>query len=206
MTSSNGIIKVLSAARFSPYLAANGGDEAAALRAYTWNIQVSAAFYPLLGLAEIGLRNAMHDQLHARFHRPDWWSVASLTGNGQLLVKRAREKAASADADDVVAQLSLGFWVSLTSRSNDRALWVPALHKAFPHYSGRRDQLHLSLVNLLRLRNRVMHHEPIHRRDLKADHDVLYRVCGYISADLVTEVAAVDTVPQVLERRDRQGA
>ncbi|MFD4672059.1 hypothetical protein ACFWNN_20170 [Lentzea sp. NPDC058450] len=201
MTSSTGIIKTLSAVRFAPYLTASGGDKAAALHSYRWNVQVSAAFYPLLGFMEIGLRNALHDQLHARFHRPDWWSAAPLADNGQRLVKHAQQKASGVNADDVVAQLSLGFWVSLASKGYDRALWVPALHKAFPHYRGRRDHLHRELMSLLVLRNRVMHHEPIHRRDLRADHAMLYRVCGYLSTDLVTEVALVDQVPHLLDHR-----
>ncbi len=54
------------------------------------------------------------------------------------MVKQAQEKVSvprsSQDADDLVTELSFGFWVSLISRTYDRPLWVPALHRAFPHH------------------------------------------------------------------------
>ena len=49
--------------RLSTYLTAAGGDRKRALQLYTWNTEMSAAFYgPLQGL-EIALRNAIHQQL-----------------------------------------------------------------------------------------------------------------------------------------------
>ncbi len=54
------------------YLAASGGDQVQALRLYTWNTAVSAAFYgPLQGL-EIALRNAIHTQLSHKYG-PFWF-------------------------------------------------------------------------------------------------------------------------------------
>jgi hypothetical protein len=56
------------------------------------------------------------------------------------------------------------------------------------------------------LRNRIAHHEPIHRRNLVADHEdaiaALAAICGH------TRSWAVDlsTVPDVLVRRPRLSA
>src|ERR1700721_1161807 len=100
-------------------------------------------------------------------------------------------------ADDVVAGLSFGFWVSLLSRTYDRYLWVPALHKAFPHYSGSRRELFDNFDAMRRLRNRVMHHEPIHHRHLEADHAKIYRLVGYITPDAVVWLQRFDRVPAV---------
>jgi len=197
--------KSLSEARFASYLAECGGDTAAAWRLYMWNIGISAAFYPLLHFVEITLRNSLHHELGIQFGRPDWWSVAPLNEHGERLVKQAQEKVPSPGspqyADDLVTELTFGFWVSLVSRTYDRVLWVPALHRAFPHYRGRRDALHAELKEVLWLRNRVMHYEPIHRRDLKADHAMIYRLFDHMSSGLTVAVRQIDQVPDVLRLR-----
>jgi hypothetical protein len=197
--------KALSEARFAPYLAECGGDTAAAWRLYMWNIGISTAFYPLLHFVEIALRNSLHREMSARFGRADWWSVAPLNEHGQRLVKQAQEKVSVSrspqNADNLVTELTFGFWVSLTSRTYDRALWVPALYRAFPHYRGRRDALHAELKQVLWLRNRVMHYESIHRRDLKADHATIYRLLDYMSSGLAAAVRPIDHVPHVLRFR-----
>ena len=154
--------RTLSEPRFAAYLRAAVGDAEVALRLYWWNIEVSAAFYGLLHCLELSLRNALHHQLGNRF--------------GPSIRRGVR-----VDVDDIVAGLPFGFWVSLLSRgaAYDRQLWVPALHRAFPGYSGRREKLHDNLLAMVLFRNRIMHHEPIHHRDLAADHAKIYRLLGY---------------------------
>jgi hypothetical protein len=197
--------ETLSDARFASYLVECGGDVAAAWRLYMWNIDISVAFYRLLHFVEISLRNALHRELCARYGRADWWSVAPLNEHGQRLVKQAQEKVSAPrsvqNSDDLVTKLTFGFWVSLVSQTYDRGLWVPALHRAFPNYHGRRDALHAELKELLSLRNQVMHHEPIHRRDLEADHGTIYRMLDYMSPGLAAAVRQVDQVPHVLRLR-----
>ena len=66
------LVASLSPERIATYMAAAGGDREKAMRLYTWNTAVSAAFYgPLQGL-EVALRNAMHRSLAARYG-PDWY-------------------------------------------------------------------------------------------------------------------------------------
>jgi hypothetical protein len=197
----------LSRARFAPYLAATGGNLAKAIQLYWWNVDVSSAFYPSLHCLEIAVRNSMHTQLGTTFGRVDWWNVASLRDNGLLLVNEATRKVRrrlgyrTGTADDMVTELSFGFWVSLVSRAYHRDLWVPCLCRALPGYRGRRDQLHESLLTVVLLRNRIMHHEPIHHRHLEADHETIYRLLGYVSPDLVTQLAPFDRVPKLLQER-----
>jgi hypothetical protein len=162
-----------------------------------------------VALHELALRNAMHDRLRIRFGRADWWAAASLNDYGRRAVATAAQKAIGRQqrrytADDIVAELPFGFWVSLISRgaSYDRLLWVPALHRAFPLYRGRREALHDNLLTMVLLRNRIMHHEPIHHRHLHADHAKIYRLIGYISPGMAKELALLDRVDDVLRRRD----
>jgi hypothetical protein len=199
--------RVLSEARFAPYLGECGGDAAAAWRLYILNVSISMAFYPLLHFAEIALRNALHRELVARFGRTDWWVVAPLDEHGQRLVKQAQEKVSvphsPQNTNDLMAKLAFGFWVSLVSQTYDRALWVPGLYRAFPNYRGRRDALHAELKEVLGLRNCVMHHEPVTRRDLEAKHHTIYSLFDHISADLAAAMRQIDQVPSMLSSVER---
>jgi hypothetical protein len=190
------------------YLAAAGGDGMVAMRLYWWNVAASAAFFGPMHCLEVTLRNALHDVLLREYGRPDWWASAPLNRNGLRLVDAARARSerdgrGPASADGIVAELSFGFWISLVSgaRGYDRGFWVPTTRKAFPHFSGRRADLHDNLLSLVRFRNRIMHHEPVFHRHLAADHAKIYRVLGYLSPELAKEVQAMDRFPVVLAER-----
>jgi hypothetical protein len=144
---------VISAQRLAPYEQAAGGDMSVGWRLYAWNIEVSAAFHGLLGCLEIALRNAMHVRLVAHFGRDDWWHAPTATlhwltrqkiTNAETQIARRRQ---TPDADRVVTELSLGFWVSLLGPGDqyELRLWRPALHLAFPGYHGPRRPLRLRL-------------------------------------------------------------
>jgi hypothetical protein len=198
---------VLSTPRFASYLAASDSDVGTAISLYWWNVEVSAALYIPLHCLELALRNAMHAQLCSWLGRADWWVQAPLDNNGRLAVSTAEERLLRRPgrrytADDVVAKLTFGFWVSLLSRGYDRELWVPALHRAFPYFTRRRQELHADLLDVLDLRNRIMHYEPVHRRDLWRDHAKLHRLLGYISPRMVKELQARDRVGEVLRSRN----
>lgn len=204
------IFGALSDPRFRKYLEAAGGDPQAGLALYHWNLEVAAAFYPLLHWVEIGWRNAIHRELGQHFGRPDWWVAAPLDANGRNKVKRAQEQLArrkriDCTPDDLVTEFSFGFWVSLLSRGDgyDRALWVPALHKAFPYFRGRRRELHVEVLLVLYFRNRVMHYEPVFNADLARYRETILRLLRYVSPVLLGLACAVDRVPDVLARRPR---
>jgi hypothetical protein len=118
---------IFSRPRLTPYLNAAQLDGTHAVDRYRWNLQVSEAFYPALSCLEIGLRNALHAQLQIRYGRSDWWKAAPLQTRHLAKVRDAEaearsRKGANMSVDDVVAELSLGFWVSLLSRVYDNAV------------------------------------------------------------------------------------
>ncbi|WP_405644055.1 hypothetical protein [Streptomyces uncialis] len=200
------MVKSFSALRLTRYLRAAQGDVAAAQRLYWWNIEASSALFGPLHCLELALRNALHHQLTQRYSREAWWEEAPLDPAGRRLVTKAHDKCARRGntpvvPGSVVAELTFGFWTALLSRGYDRHFWVPVLHRAFPHYRGRRDDLYDGLSSLVLLRNRIMHHEPIHHRDLAADHAKIYRMLGSIDARLAEEAQAMDRFPAVLARR-----
>lgn len=201
------ISSALSRARFEPYRTATGGDLARATRLYWWNVDVSASFYPLLHCLEVTTRNMMHTCLSTRFGQVEWWDTAPLRDNGVRMVADARSKVAqrrngsAGSPDDLITELGFGFWESLISRAYDRDLWVPCLHLAFPGYRGKRAPLHGYLRTMRLFRNRIMHHEPIHHRHLKADHQTIHRVLSYLCPDIITQLAPFDRVPKLLAER-----
>jgi hypothetical protein len=201
---------VASVKRLEPYLAVHAGDRSAAVRLYAWNIQVSAAFQAPIGCLEIAYRNALDQQLAALFRRDDWWLAPQilLHRTAQRMVDEATQeiqrRGESPTPGRTVAELSFGFWVSLLGSGTDyeTRLWRPALRHAFPGYRGRRAPLHRQLDDVRRLRNRIAHHEPIHRRDLAADHEGIYRLLAYIPPEYADWVRLHDRVPDVLVCRE----
>lgn len=196
------MVSTYSSPRLAPYRRWCDGDETMAVNLYHWNVMVSAAFFGPLHTFEMALRNAVHDQLSEHFDRADWWESVRLLGQGPRLIEQAkracRRRLSSATPDDMVAELTLGFWVSLIARPYNRSLWVPALHQAFPGYRGRRDTLQKELDSLRLFRNRIMHHEPIHHRHLEADHDKLYLLLSYVNPAAASGIKPFDRVPEVL--------
>ncbi|WP_246170261.1 hypothetical protein [Pseudonocardia hierapolitana] len=169
---------------------------------------MAAAFVVPLNRLELALRNALHRRLATRFSRPDWWRSAPLNENGRRKVAEAKRNLVRLQQrpevpDDVVAQLTLGFWVSLLSGRYHRTLWTPALHRVFP--GADRGALHQDYDNVLVLRNRIMHHEPIHHRHLEADHATVYRLLRQLSPEVVEELLPRDRVPRLLAGRSAIG-
>lgn len=62
----------LSPERIATYTRETGGDRQQAIKLYTWNTAISAAFYGPLQSLEVALRNAMHCQLSAKYGL-DWY-------------------------------------------------------------------------------------------------------------------------------------
>ena len=215
----HGLEASLSRDRLSTYLAASGGDQVQALRLYTWNTAVSAAFYgPLQGL-EITLRNAIHTQLSHRygsfwFDNPD----TGLDAGASTRINAARSdvdrSGAAPRPDKIVARLSFGFWVALTGRGERRTsgrkanyemtLWRPALRNAFPHRERLvRRQVHGPLIALRLLRNRIAHHEPLIKRDLSQDHELVLELAGWMSPAMRAWVEHHSRVPALLAEPEK---
>lgn len=197
--------QVLSGPRFAPYLV-TAGDVEAAIALYRWNVEVAAAFVVPLHWVETAARNGMHARLVRYFGVEHWWDVAPLDHDGRRKVADAtktlqRRRKDPTIADAVVAELNFGFWVSLLAGRYHRTLWVPALTRVFPRRS--RKEVHFDFSHVLTLRNRIMHHEPIHHRHLTADHATLCRLIAQLSPEALVEVRLHDQVHEVLARRQK---
>ncbi|MFC2706427.1 MAG: Abi family protein [Olsenella profusa] len=168
----------LSAKRLAPYLAACGDDIETALDLHEWNLRLGQVLLGDVAHFEVALRNA-----YARVLRNDvgdgWLfdatspvrrpivrnSKAKKPRDVNLINRRAIDDAIGrahdgTSPDQVIAGLTLGFWVHLTDRSRERDLWIPHLYKAWPAGVDR-SALNNALLAINKVRNRVAHSERL---------------------------------------------
>ena len=73
----------------------------------------------------------------------------------------------------------------------------PAIGRRPRHPSERRS----NVERVHFLRNRIAHHEPIHRRDLQKDFDAIIEVADWICGDTCDWIRPTSRVPAVLRLR-----
>lgn len=206
--------------RLQSYLTACGNNLADALDLYDWNSAVSGTFYEDIGRFEVVFRNALDSALRQLGVQRGWQSPWYLRrqlfpgrhGNRAMEdIAKARKRATRNKVPEthgkIIAELTFGFWRYLCSKAYLTSLWVPALAAAFPGHPRasdprfvRRDvEDHLQRIHFLR--NRVAHHEPIHRRTLTRDQGDLLEVTAWICTDSEAWISQASRVSAVLATR-----
>lgn len=181
------IVALLTSQRLQSYIDSTS-DQAAALALYQWNSEVARELFGILGHTEVILRNAIDGSLRqwARSIEIDDWMDAndilrSRERNDIAMAIRRRQSAERGFShDDVVSELSFGFWRYLLSAKYEATLWTPAIRFAFPEMVGSPKQLRKASVRLHVLRNRIAHHEPIFARYLDRDRQDCLRLLSWI--------------------------
>ena len=163
--------KAFSPARLNKYLKACGGNTAAALTLYRYNVKLCQKFYGILNIFEVVLRNAINEHFKAYFSDPDWIKNQLIPG-GMLeshpqrsVVEKTITDLVAAGRytnDRVVSSVTFGFWTYLFTK-------VPfqrggkSLLKIFPaKVSGLGQRaIYNELQAIKAFRNRIAHHEAI---------------------------------------------
>ena len=202
-------------ARLGPYLAETGNDYALAEELYVWNLRVSGAFHEVLGVFEVVLRNALCEQLrHWHGKRTGTWlddPTSTFDARRIEQIKAAcqalSQKGKPLTEGHIVAELSFGFWRFLLSKRYQNTLWAPHLRKAFPGMrTQRREVVYKHVEALLTLRNRIAHHEPIHRSPLADLHDAMLLVTSWIDPGMSNWLTDLSRVPSVLAAKPQSGS
>jgi len=189
ITQETSVTAALSTERLAPYLRAMNGDHVKALELYEWNLVVSSAFFEMLAVLEVVLRNALSERLALRHGSlPGHWyenTLETFSAQASRDIVEARRRVAlrhhRESSGRVVAELNFGFWKFLLAKRYEATLWTHCLRHAFPHLGPQsRAIVYGALDELHALRNRIAHHEPIHARDLSADVLTISRVLGWI--------------------------
>jgi hypothetical protein len=209
----------LTAERLGSYVAAADGDLVAAFALYEWNMRASAGVLTTTGIVEVIVRNAMDQQLRgwatARRRASTWLDLAPLDEQGRRDIAKARQRATRQGYEPevhgkVIAELNFGFWRYLAASRYLTSLWVPALHQAFPRgprdLRTRRKEVERRLQQLMFVRNRAAHHEPIHRRDLMRDHDWAVELLSWIDDDCAAWLEAQSPIPDLSDRQPQRPA
>ena len=101
----------------------------------------------------------------------------------------------------IIAELTLGFWVSLFNVEYERVLWKD-LRRVFPNMpkTERKRKKVAPFLNRFRtFRNRIFHHEPIswNLERLKQIHIEMLTVMGWINKDIPLWLAPFDRFKDV---------
>ncbi len=172
----------------------DGATSAATLARYLWNMALCEALYSPLQIAEIALRNALHQCLSVRFNSDAWYDVIpSLPEWQQRQLSEARQKLLTehkpVTPGRLVAELHFGFWTGFFNKSQAQTgLGHFLASKAFAYApNAERDWKKQAArwKQIRDLRNRVFHHERIiHWRDLNTQHASILQTIAWISPEL----------------------
>lgn len=219
----------LSAPRFQKYVEACDGDRSQALQLYEWNISLGQALLRDIAHLEVALRNAYDQVIAGLWQGSSHWlldpespAVTPIwrvkTGHNGLkrgtdvnyVNRRAVDKAiykcggTSATPGKVIAELSFGFWRSLTTASHEKSVWVPYLHHAYPAGTNRADMDRI-IGNINTVRNRIAHHEPLFNQKSNTTpekiHEGLLLLLSHVGSEVADHVASSSQVQRVLAQR-----
>ncbi len=186
------------------------GTDFAMITNYFFNVELSEALYPSLQAFEISLRNSVDTALGNNFSDPYWFDTPGLLPHWQQgEVSKARASLARSNKPQepgrIVAALNFGFWHSLFNSPFEQVLWRPnkaaLLVDVFPQLSRRdrnRQNVYQRINTVRKLRNRVMHFEPIwNRPGLPNDHRLILEAIRWISEDMFITLATYDRFESV---------
>lgn len=167
------LIEIITPVRLRAY--GNECDEIL-LDKYIYNLRLSEAFYPALSLVEITLRNRICNAIDKLICK-DW--LINEINEQKLLADKEYKKLLETESklsklgkkvtnDRLISEMTLGFWVHLCTKSYKPKFWDKKgfFEAVFPNYSPEKELRKIApiqndLLTILRLRNRISHHEMI---------------------------------------------
>lgn len=173
------VIENISIDRLSSYKFNDSDNSDLILRRYIYNIQVAESFYPLLAALEISLRNRLYMAIVNL--KGENWLLNEITSSNMLLVNerkvlldvynKIKRKYTNISETSIIAELTFGFWINLCKKVYKNTLWDKQgfFDKIFPdfdkHFNSptwdKTKVVFPILKEILRLRNRIFHHEII---------------------------------------------
>ncbi len=177
------IKKYISAPRLQTYEAVCLNDTKRALKAYQTNIRLSQAFYPLLTIVEVILRNAINEEITNHFSDSNWLitqqagfmvdpsltSIDRRTGQPKHnhFLKKSVEKSirkigAGYTQGKIISTLEFGFWTAFFDNYHYRILTGSPI-RIFSRLpvGTNRAMVFDKLTRIRDFRNRIYHNEPI---------------------------------------------
>jgi len=199
----------LSTPRMARYLHGNRGQESIAAQAYVHNMRIAEALVSVFHILEVALRNGIQKEMALSYGREDWYEEWRCCGDGALekLYEKIRDAKAvlsqrhvAASPDNIVAELSFGFWTALFNKATTKTLSKPLMKVFFhcPKALRRPELIRKRLNNGRTLRNRCFHHEPLLWQPLSALHRDISEIIAWIDPVLFGWMQAHDRFPPIL--------
>lgn len=178
MLNYNNIKKYISSTRLQRYETICGSDHKKSLKLYQTNLRLSQAFYPMLSLFEIVLRNAINDEMIRYYNDANWLrnrrntliyhgvnlkTHKSFSNNyWEKKISNILKSDRTASNGKIVSDLNFGFWTDLYETKyfplvNGRPMSI--FHQLPPNTN--RGNISRRLKNIKSFRNRIYHNEPI---------------------------------------------
>ncbi len=206
--------RTISPERWRTYKLSAGFHEDTAHRLYIWNAAIGQSFHFPLQTVEVALRNVIHESLKQIYGED--WSVDA--GCRQMLgvklkdiiIKSERRHRnrynTAANTPQIVASLSLGFWVSLLRQSYHGPIWNNQIHHAFPNLSHNETMVDVSNIGTViqDLRNRIFHQEPLIGHNLSLDYAAILKMLGWICPSTRDWMRSYSFVPNVIRERPKR--
>lgn len=208
--------------RLDRYRPSNRDDLETAVT-YLWNIALSEALLQGLAAVEVGLRNTVHRTMTTYMGTEYWFQgvlhaaeMNEIHEKWHLLYKRHQQEPPT--PGKIIAELTFGFWPPLFNKTYHELWWqngTALFRAAFPHIpTGLPPHQSIVLKDIYvraeacqKLRNRVMHHEPIFGGlsrlnmpvlPLADAHQYFIDLLSWIDPSLALSLKAVDRFPAVL--------
>jgi hypothetical protein len=205
--------RTISPERWKTYERASGFRADSAHRLYLWNASVGQSFHFPLQTVEVSLRNVIHLALVDIFG-PNWSAKPACRNmlhprQAENITKAERRHYsihnAAASTPQIVASLSLGFWVSLLRREYNNAIWNTHTAQAFPHLRPHETIVHVSRAGtkIQDLRNRIFHQEPLIGHNLSEEYGAILQMIGWICPNMREWTRTHTSVPRVIRERPR---
>lgn len=197
------IERSLSMDRVNGYLAESEGDKNRAVVLHEYNTEISEALFGVIQGLELALRNRIHGIMQKQTGSEKWYEQIHLEEPERAALLEANEIITdlkkTATPSRIISRLSFGFWVRLTTKTYEKDLWVPHLHKIFPMRMVR-SLLCKRLLKIRELRNQIAHHERITKRDLDADYGEILEAIKWLCPTTSGWVRSTTRVEQILNR------
>lgn len=197
------IIDNISEDRLSSYKYDSNDNINLILDRYIYNVQISESFYPVLSALEIALRNRLYNAV-ASLKSNNWLieevntqNILSDNERNILLeaYKKLNNKHKSITNGAIIAELTFGFWINLCKKSYKNSLWDKQgfFDSVFPDFDNyfisptwdKTKVIFPELRDILRLRNRIFHHEIIinNKNGIENCYDKTHRVLYSLSKE-----------------------
>lgn len=213
----NNLINLLSENRLCAYKQCKDDDYSVLLERYLHNIKISQAFYPLLSILEIALRNKIHYAIEEEI-KPNWLfeeieQADILKEKEHKILTDAKNKlirsGAKVTKGHLIAELSFGFWVHLCTKGYKIKLWhtknfFKSVFKNYPNFSefNKLAKIYPILKQALATRNRIFHHEIItNNPDIENIYFDLKTLLSYIDKDAVLYLEKVCDFKEVIKQK-----